>query len=87
MCEWGDSVELLVPISADVSYTGKFRWATKGVDRCLVPFVRALNDAGLFTDGCCCGHSRPDQEKFIGLHDGTVLTFTQVAESSCVGGG
>ena len=49
----------------------------KPVDRCLAPFVQALNDAGLLTGGCCCGHGKPGQEKFIGLHDGTVLTFSQ----------
>lgn len=77
MCEWGDTLNVLVPIPAEASHTGKFRWDKKPIDRCLVPFVKALNDAGLYTGGCCCGHDNPDQQKFIGLHDGTVLTFTQ----------
>lgn len=77
MCEWGDTIDRWVPIMAEASHTGKMRWGIKPVDRCLAPFVQALNDAGLLTGGCCCGHGKPGQDKFIGLHDGTVLTFTQ----------
>lgn len=76
MCEWGDDVLLTVPIPAAGSHTGEFRWAEKGIDRCLAPYVQALNDAGLFTAGCCCGHGKG--AAFIGLHDGTMLTFSHV---------
>lgn len=34
------------------------------VDRCLAPIVRALNDGGVQTAMCCCGH---------GEHDGFIL--------------
>ncbi len=76
MCKWGTDVELLVPIPASCSYTGAFRWAKKAVDRCIAPYVKALNDAGLYTGGCCCGHGEYDG--FIGLHDGTILTITKI---------
>ncbi len=69
MCEWGDTVILSVPISADASHTGKFRWALKPIDRCIAPYVKALNDAGLHTGGSCCGHGK--ENGMIGLHDGT----------------
>lgn len=72
MCKWGDSVELNVPIPASCSHTGKFRWAIKGVDRCIAPIVKALNDAGIHTGGSCCGHDKTDG--FIALHDGTLIT-------------
>jgi hypothetical protein len=26
------------------------------VDACIAPLVQALNDAGVHTVGCCCGH-------------------------------
>ena len=86
MCEWGDSVILKVPIMAEASHTGELYWKEVGVDRCLAPFVQALNDAGLLTGGCCCGHGKEGQEKFIGLHDGTMLTFTRFDPLSRIDG-
>ena len=77
MCKNNDTVDLLVPISAGVSYTGKFRWALKPVDRCIASYVKALNDAGLYTEGCCCGHGGDDGN--IVLHDGTVFHIEKVA--------
>jgi len=76
MCEWGDTVILNVPIPAICSHTGKFRWADKPVDRCIANIVKALNDAGIYTGGSCCGHKKTDG--CISLHDGTVLTITKV---------
>ncbi len=76
MCEWGTDTTLRVPISAACSYTGEFRWANKAVDSCIAKYVQALNDAGLYTSGCCCGHGITDG--FIGLHDGTILTITKI---------
>lgn len=86
MCEWGDNISLKVPIMPEVSHTGQFRWDIKSIDRCLAPYVQALNDAGLFTGGCCCGHGQPGQDKYIGLHDGTVLTFTSIRIEDAVDG-
>ncbi len=71
MCEYGDTVPLVVPIGADGSHTGKFRWAEKPVDRCLAPIVQALNDAGILTESCCCGHGRGFG--YIGLRDGRIM--------------
>lgn len=71
MCEWNDTVPLYVPIPADLSYTGEFRWDWKQVDRCLVPLVDALNKAGIYTASCCCGHGKGDG--IIALHDGREL--------------
>lgn len=71
MCQWGDTVDLLVPIPAELSHTGKARWDVKSVDRCLAPLIKALNDRGLYTSGCCCGHSKGPGD--IRFHDGQVL--------------
>lgn len=71
MCEWGTHVELLVPMPAELSHTKEFRWAIKGVDACIAPIVQALNDAGIYTANCCCGHGKEPGE--IILHDGRVL--------------
>lgn len=75
MCEWGNEVELRVPISARRSYTGKFRWDTKGIDSCLADIVRVLNDAGIYTDECCCGHGKSDG--YLALHDGRVFLIPE----------
>ena len=66
-----NTVILNVPIPAHLSHTGKFRWALKPIDSCIAPIVKALNDAGIYTSGCCCGHEKADGN--IILHDGRVL--------------
>ena len=71
MCEWGTNVNLIVPIPAHLSYTGKFRWDEKAVDSCIADIVQALNDAGIYTANCCCGHGECDG--VITLHDGRGL--------------
>ena len=73
MCEWGNDVVLYVPILASCSHTGEFRWEKKGVDSCIAPIVKALNDAGIYTGGSCCGHGKDDG--FIALHDGTLIVI------------
>ena len=76
MCDWGTEVVLSVPIPANCSHTGKFRWDVKGIDSCLAPYIKALNDAGLYTGGCCCGHGK--ENGHIAFHDGTVFTIHKV---------
>ena len=73
MCEWGNDVVLLVPMPAELSYTGKFRWAYKGVDSCIASIVQALNDARIYTANSCCGHGKADGVIF--LHDGRTIVI------------
>lgn len=73
MCAHGDTVILRVLMPAHLSYTGALRWDEKAIDRCIAPIVQALNDAGIYTANCCCGHGECDGE--IILHDGRVLTI------------
>lgn len=68
MCDHGNERLLLVPMPAELSHTGKFRWVTKGVDQCIAPIVEALNNAGVLTANSCCGHGERDGS--ILLHDG-----------------
>lgn len=53
-----------VTIPANLSYTGTTRTAIKGIDTCIADIIKALNDAGIGTTGCCCGH---------GMEPGTIL--------------
>lgn len=80
MCQNGDEVLLIVPIPAHLSHTGKARWDIKAIDRCIAPIVQALNDAGIHTASCCCGHGKQDGE--ILLHDGRVLTIRSLTAPS-----
>ena len=49
---------MTVPVSARKSYTGKKRMKMMGIDACLAPIVKALLDAGIETEECCCGHGK-----------------------------
>lgn len=71
MCKKGTELLLRVPIPADLSHTGEFRWDVKPVDACIAPLVDALNQAGIYTAGCCCGHEKAEGN--IILHDGRIL--------------
>ena len=71
MCEWGNDVILRVKMSAKKSYTGKERWDTKGIDKCIAPIIKALTEAGIYTDESCCGHGK--RTGYIALHDGRIL--------------
>jgi hypothetical protein len=73
MCKWGTDVILRVPIPAELSYTGKFRWAYKGIDSCIAPLVQALNDVGIYTASSCCGHGKVDG--IVQLHDGRTIVI------------
>jgi hypothetical protein len=75
MCRWGHTVNLVVPIPADLSHTGEARWAEKAVDSCIADLVRALNAGGVLTRSCCCGHGK--EEGSIILQDGRVLVVRQ----------
>lgn len=80
MCKWGTHAIMRVPMLADLSYTGEFRWAEKSVDACIAPIVLALNDAGIYTANCCCGHGKVPGE--IILHDGRVLVVADTLEEA-----
>lgn len=71
MCAHGNEVILNVPIPANLSHTGEFRWDNKAVDKCISTIVQALNDAHIYTASCCCGHDVTEPE--IILHDGRVI--------------
>ncbi len=76
MCKWGSSVLLNVPIPAHLSHTREFRWAMKSIDSCIAPIIQALNAGGVYTSGCCCGHT--GTHGTISLHDGRELFVNPV---------
>lgn len=62
-------MELTIP--ADLSSTGEAKQKLCGIDACIAPIIKALNDGGVATIGCCCGHKRRPGD--ILLADGRVL--------------
>lgn len=73
MCEQGSFEMLKVP-EYDQN-TREYIWSEQKIDTCLANLVQILNDGGLFTKSCCCGHG-----KFKGtlvLQNGKILFIDQ----------
>jgi hypothetical protein len=77
MCNWGTEVGLIVTIPAHLSHTGVDRQDVKGIDSCIAPIVKALNDGGITTISSCCGHGKGTG--VIMLADGRELEITSIA--------
>lgn len=58
MCRWGTDVVMPLEIPADCSHSGKAYIKNVGVDACLAPIIKALNDSGIKTVSSCCGHGK-----------------------------
>lgn len=55
MCDWGTNV--IIRLAYPMHISGRTEVA---VDACLAPLIQALNDHGVHTTGCCCGHGRSE---------------------------
>ena len=84
MCKWGTDVVLEVTIPAELSHTGKERKKKVGIDSCIAPIIKALNEGGVRTDYCCCGHGKKDG--VILLHDGRVFRVASAEKVADYGG-
>ena len=73
MCQWGTSIDMEVTVPASLSHTGQERQKVVGIDACIAPIIKALNDAGIKTINCCCGHGKSDGS--IMLADGRTLVI------------
>jgi len=71
MCKWGTDKVIRVFMPAELSHTGKARWADKAIDACIAPIVKAMNENGIYTRASCCGHGK--EMGRISLHDGRVI--------------
>ena len=75
MCEWGKYKLVNVKIPADLACSGKSYWKEMQIDSCIADIVRALQEAGIYMRGSCCGHGKQDGE--IELQDGRKLIIQQ----------
>lgn len=80
VCEWGDTVPVMVTIPADLSSTGKAKLKKAQIDRCIAPIIDALELGKVFMRGCCCGHGKAPG--FISLQDGRTIFVGFPANSS-----
>lgn len=71
MCDHGDTVMRRVIVAPGASHTGKSYAKDVAIDRCIADLVDALNNAGILTANCCCGHGKGTGS--IALHDGRWL--------------
>jgi hypothetical protein len=60
-----------VHIDADLSHTGSAFWKVVKIDKCVAPFVLALQDAGINMRASCCGHGNGPMR--IDLSDGRII--------------
>lgn len=75
MCNQGETELVKVMVDPKLSPTGKAFWREVPVDKCIAPFVRWLNEKGMYTTHSCCEHGgRPGS---IGLHDGRTIYIEQ----------
>ena len=59
MCKWGiEPILAKVTVPAHLSHTGEERIKMAGIDPCIAPLVKILNDSGVLTDASCCGHGK-----------------------------
>ena len=52
----------------------------KTIDACIAPIVQALNDTGLATRACCCGHG--EHPGVISLMDGREVLIARTYEEA-----
>lgn len=54
MCKWG-TTKLIRVIRRNNEYIPD-GWHEIGVDACIADYVQTMNNRGIITTGCCCGH-------------------------------
>jgi len=64
-----------VCVPAHLSHSGKKHWTRKPIDKCLFRLVNQLNDKGVLTASCCCGHGVAPGSLI--LHNGITLELSR----------
>jgi hypothetical protein len=58
MCKWGtDRFIYVIRRNNDVILDG---WHRIAVDACIAEYVQEMNNRGVITVGCCCGHGKEE---------------------------
>jgi len=77
MCKWGKNKDVTL-IKAKL-FSGRKRIK---VDACIAPLVQMLNDYGIETIACCCGHGK-QKKSHIRISSNNIL-LTQLGEDFSV---
>lgn len=80
MCKWGNVETVRLKIAAELSHSGQTYWKDVGIDRCIAPIVRALQNGSIDMLGSCCGHG--EYEGSIMLADGRTLRIEKAGTES-----
>lgn len=67
MCKWGTDKEVKLCEPKMISKRTKIK-----VDSCIAPLVQMLNNYGIKTESCCCGHGKTNQSH-IRIHSKNIL--------------
>ena len=78
MCQDRGVKKVKVKIATDLNDNGKEHWRDEGIDKCIAPIVKALQEGGIDMRTSCCGHGRPLGE--IRLQDGRILLIDPKGE-------
>ncbi len=70
-----ETIDCCVLVPSCLSSTGEKYTNFKPVDKCLAPIVNLLNQLGVLTASCCCGHGVSSGS--IILHDGTCIAIPE----------
>ncbi len=65
MCTWGTSKVIHVIRRNHPAYPDG--WHEMHVDACLAEYVQKMNDLGIVTVGCCCGHGKSPSEILVSI--------------------
>lgn len=65
MCEWGTSLPIYVIRRNNDSIPDG--WHLIYVDACIAPVVQTMNNLGILTVGCCCGHGKTNATVLVEL--------------------
>ena len=67
MCKKGMNKKARVILLPIVSHVGKEKRAMRSIDVCLHKLVKTLNDYGIKTLACCCGHGET-KKSWVRIH-------------------
>ena len=67
MCKKGNTAQVIA------HHVGEIRCVEVQVDKCISKMVQALNDKGVATKECCCGHG--EKTGHITLTNGKILAI------------
>ena len=71
MCAWGTSKVIHVIYRNNPAI--KNGWHEMHVDACLAEYVQKMNDLGIITSGCCCGHGKSRPEILVSISSTVIM--------------